>query len=146
MMSRLMYNDYWPGMHYVRRYFKYEVITPLTPESVKTITDILSRNDITTVKHYGIINTTYYGIKDSNGKILCFGEVEEFDRPCESYRICLGDYRASTKPIEIANLNCWYKDVLECEKFKSLRKTSSVKQILETYNRIRLWPTQQKNK
>lgn len=144
MMSRHMYNDYYPGVSYIRRYFKYEVITPLTPENTKKITDILNSDNISIVKGIGIMGTTYYGIKDSNGKMLCFGEFEEFDLPRESYRICLGDYRANAnKPIEIANLNCWYKDVLECEKFKTVRKKAPEKQILETYNRIRLYQIRQ---
>lgn len=145
MMSRLMYNDYWPGMHYVRKFFKYEIITQLTLENTKIITNILNRNDIRFVSGTGIMGTMYYGIKDLTGKMLCFAEREQFDRPCESYRICLGDYRANAnKPIEIANLNCWYKDVLECEKFKTARKKAPEKQILEIYNRIRLYPTLQK--
>lgn len=131
-----MYNDYYPGVSYVRRYFKYEVITPLTPENAKTVTDILKRNDISAVTYLGIAYTTYYGIKDPNDKMLCFGEIEAFDRPCESYRICLGDYRSYKKPIEIANLNCWYKDVLETTDIKSVRQKAPEKQILELYNKI----------
>ena len=140
-----MYSDYYSDASYVRIFFKYEVITSLTPKNTKTITDILNNNNIRIVKGVGIMGTTYYGIKDSNGKMLCFSEFEEFDRPCESYRICLGDYRASKKPIEIASLNCWYKDTLKSQDIKNVRKKSPEKQILELYNKIlRLYQTQQR--
>lgn len=132
-----------PNANYVRKFFKYEIITPLTPENTKTITDILNNNNINVVRHTGIMGTTYYGITDSNGKMLCFGEFEEFDRPCESYRICLGDYKAA-QPIEIASLNCWYKDVLKAQDVKNVRIKKPEKQILDMYNAIKLHHTHKK--
>jgi len=121
-----------------RKVFKYEVITSLTPENTQTITEILKCNDIGVVPEAGIMGTMYYGVKDSAGKMLCFAEREHFDRPCVSYRICLGDYRANNgAPVEIANLNCWYKEVSKGEQIKSVRKGALEKQILEMYDRIR---------
>lgn len=128
-----------PTFSQVRIFVKYEVITPLTSKNIKTISEILNRNDIRIVQKTGIMGTVYYGVKDATDKMLCFVESEHFDRPCESYRICFGDYRVDTdKTVEIANLNCWYKEMSKDEKIKSVRKKSPEKQILEMYNKIRL--------
>ena len=128
-----------PTRSQVRIFFRYEVTTPLSSENIKTLSEILGRDDIRIVSEMGIMGTKYYGIKDSTGKMLCFAESELFDRPCESYRICFGDYHANTDEfVEIANLNCWYKDVSEDKKIKSVRKKTPEKQILEMYNKIRL--------
>ena len=146
-MSRAMGTNDLPTLTQVTKIFEYEVITPLTQENTDKITKILNRNDIRMMPATGIMGTLYYGIKDSDNKMLCFAESEQFDRPCKSYRICLGDYRANAdKSVEIANLNCWYKLVPASAKVKTARKKVQEKRILEMYERIRLWPTQQKNK
>lgn len=138
-MSRTMgsYLDYDPANHYYRRIFKYEVITPLSAENLKAITNMINRNDIMVRFVPTVMGASYYALIDSTGKVLGFSEFESsFDRPCEAYHIYLGDYKGTEKPQKIASLNCWFQDVKGGDKIKRVIKKVPEKQILDIYASI----------
>ncbi|MBQ6011547.1 MAG: hypothetical protein IJL23_00285 [Alphaproteobacteria bacterium] len=135
-MSRSM-GSYFDVEPFSIKTIKYEVITPLKPKDLKTIKEMLNRDDVYTIFAPSKINAPYRNaLVDSNEKVLCFIEHADFSN-YESYRICLGDYNSKTaKPREVANINCWYKEVHSYEKIKSARKRMSEKKILDTYELI----------